>query len=142
MYAVTTSQSVSPNDVSVVDASRTPELTLTTCTPRYSASQRLVVHAALVASILTHPAAAQPSPTTPAPKPASTAKDTRAQPRNWAAAILWGVAVAALISAVWVGARRTRRGARALVLVGGLLAWLVVVFAFFQSLAPLLPASY
>jgi hypothetical protein len=52
------------------------------------------------------------------------------------------VAVAALITAVWVGARRTRGGRRALVLVGGLVVWLVVVFAFFQSLAPLLPASY
>jgi sortase A len=143
-YDVISSQSVSPSDVSVVDDTVSPELTLTTCTPRYSASQRLVVHAALVASVLAHPAAVQVVPTKPA-TPGTTGKDALAQedpPRDWTAAILWGVAVVALVSAVWVGARRTRRGARAAVLVGGLLAWLVVVFVFFQSLAPLLPASY
>jgi hypothetical protein len=38
--------------------------------------------------------------------------------------------------------RRTRGGRRALVIVGGGLAWLVVVFSFFTMVAPLLPASY
>jgi sortase A len=146
-YSVTTSESVSPNDVSVVDATSTPELTLTTCNPRYSASQRLVVHASLVASILTHPTTktSPTTPTTPKSGSGSTGKDAGPDanpPRSWTAAILWGVLVAALITAVWIGARRTRRGTRALVLVGGLAVWLVVVFAFFQSLAPLLPASY
>ena len=61
---------------------------------------------------------------------------------NWWAAILWGVAVAILITAVWAGARRARRGRRALVLAFGLIVWLVVVFFFFQAVAPLLPASY
>jgi sortase A len=46
-YDVTGSEIVSPNDNAVLDAASTPELTLTTCNPRYSASQRLVVLALL-----------------------------------------------------------------------------------------------
>ena len=97
-----------------------------------------MVHAALVASVLTHAKAAPVAPT-------SEDSHAGARPRrrhDWAAAILWGVAVAVLTTAVWVGARRTRRGRRALVLGFGLAVWLVVVFFFFQAVAPLLPASY
>ncbi len=142
-YDVVNSESVSPNDVSVVDATDSPELTLTTCTPRYSASQRLVVHADLVASTLA--GSATPGSSTAKPGHTSTELHTEAlaaPSRSWTAAILWGLLVAAVIIAVWVGAKRTHRGVRALVLVGGLLVWLVVTFAFFQSVAPLLPASY
>ncbi len=39
---------VSPSDVAVLDPTRAPSLTLTTCNPRYSAAQRLIVRAALV----------------------------------------------------------------------------------------------
>jgi hypothetical protein len=126
----------------VVNSTTSPQLTLTTCNPRYSASQRLVVHATLVASVLSHPAPASAKTTDPVrPKP-SHLKAPMAPTRNWTTAILWGVVVAGGITAIWVGARRTRRGARALVLGGGLLVWLVVVFYFFQAVAPLLPASY
>jgi hypothetical protein len=62
--------------------------------------------------------------------------------RNWPLAILWGVLVAALTTALWIGIKRTRRGRRAGVAGLGLVAWLVVVFFFFQAVAPLLPASY
>ena len=47
------SQAVSPTDVAVVAPTPGPTLTLTTCNPRYSASQRLVVHATLFADTLT-----------------------------------------------------------------------------------------
>jgi sortase A len=135
LYHVTTSLIVAPNDVSVIAATTTPTLTLTTCNPRFSATQRLVVHASLVASILSHAkvAPASVTPKTHYPSPSG---------HNWWAAILWGLAVAIVITAVWAGARRVGRGGRALVLTFGLIAWLVVVFFFFQSVAPLLPASY
>jgi sortase A len=139
IYRMTQSVVVSPTDVAVVDPTPTPELTLTTCNPRYSAAQRLVVHAALVASALTHP---KPSAVTATitrhktePPPAPPGKD-------WLAASLWGAGVAAFITGVWIAARRTRRKTRASVIVVGVLAWLVVVFFFFQSVAPLLPASF
>jgi sortase A len=135
LYRVTTSQVVSPSDVSVVDQTLTPTLTLTTCNPRYSASQRLVVHAALVASVLTH---AKVAPVAPIHRHA--APNTPAH--NWAAAIVWGIVVAALTTILWLGYRHTRRGRRAALVGFGLLGWLVVVFFFFEATAPLLPASY
>jgi sortase A len=149
-YDVIGSQVVSPDDVAVVAPTATPELTLTTCNPRFSARQRLVVHAALVASSLAHTATTTPT-TTPPVSPTTTVAPgggsgvgvgSAASPRNWWAAIGWGLVVAVIITAVWVAARRTRRGVRALVLVVGLIAWLGLVFVFFQSLAPLLPASF
>jgi len=144
-YDVVSSQAVSPSDVSVVDATTDPELTLTTCTPRYSASQRLVVKAVLVASALAHAPTTAPvtKTTTPARStPAEHAAVTSTPTRSWPVAIAWGLAVAAIITGVWIAASRTRRGIRALVLGGGLVVWLVVVYAFFGALAPLLPASY
>lgn len=139
VYKVTGSQVVAPTDVAVVAPTPTPTLTLTTCNPRYSASQRLVVQAALVADVLTGtPAVAAPNPTDTTKRPATPA----AVQRHWWQAILWGVAVAALITGVWVAASRTRGRRRAAVLVVGLTAWLGVVFLFFGALAPLLPASY
>ncbi len=137
LYHVTASLIVAPNDVSVIAATTTPTLTLTTCNPRFSATQRLVVHASLVASILSH---AKLAPATVTPKTPNA--NTSSSGHNWWAAILWGLAVAVLITAVWAGARRQRRGRRAMVLGIGLVAWLVVVFFFFQAVAPLLPASY
>jgi len=140
VYNVTGNQVVDPTDVGVVGPTATPQLTLTTCNPRYSAAQRLVVHALLVASTLTHPVVVPVATTTkhhtaaPPPPPSQT--------RRWVTAVLWGVAVAVLISAVWVAARRTHRMNRAGIIVGGLLAWLAVVFFFFEAVAPLLPASY
>ncbi len=140
LYRMTQVEVVSPTDVAVVAPTPTPQLTLTTCNPRYSASQRLVVHAALVASALAHP---NPSAVTATIKRHGTAAPAADAPsKDWLAASLWGAAVAVLITGVWIAARRTRRGARASVIVVGLLAWLVAVFFFFQSVAPLLPASF
>ncbi len=135
LYHVTSTMIVAPNDVSVIAATTTPTLTLTTCNPRFSATQRLVVHAALVASIISRPKVAPAPATTRAPP-------TTPSGHNWWAAILWGLVVAIVITAVWAGARRVRRGQRVLVLAFGLIGWLVVVFFFFQAVAPLLPASY
>jgi LPXTG-site transpeptidase (sortase) family protein len=49
LYRVTSYSVVSPNDVAVLDPTRQPTLTLTTCTPPYSAVSRLVLRARLVA---------------------------------------------------------------------------------------------
>jgi sortase A len=145
LYHVTSSQSVLPSDVSVVDQTLTPTLTLTTCTPRYSASQRLVVHARLVASILaghTKKAPARAGSAGAGGAAPSVATVPSTATRDWTAAILWGVAVAALITGLWIGARRTRKGQKVALITGGSLVGLAVVFFFFQAVAPLLPASY
>jgi sortase A len=139
LYRVTGSLVVAPTDVSVVDATAGPTLTFTTCNPRYSASQRLVVHAALVASALSH---AKVAPVTTTPSHGHVVAESGTPAHDWAAAIIWGVIVAALTIALWVGFLRLRRGQRAAVAVAGGIGWLVVVFFFFQAVAPLLPASY
>jgi len=51
VYQVVGSHVVQPADTTVLDASTTPELTLTTCNPRYSAATRLVVVATLKTAI-------------------------------------------------------------------------------------------
>jgi sortase A len=47
-YRVTTQLVVPPSDGAVLNPTPTPTLTLTTCNPRYSAAQRLIVWATLV----------------------------------------------------------------------------------------------
>jgi sortase (surface protein transpeptidase) len=47
---VTASQIVSPSDAAVLEPTAQPTLVLTTCNPRFSASQRLVVFARRVSS--------------------------------------------------------------------------------------------
>lgn len=130
---------VSPTDVSVVDATSSPMLTLTTCNPRYSAAQRLVVSAKLTASALSLPKVAAVAK---AKRVANTAVVSTSVTKSWPLAILWGALVAALTTALWIGVKRTRRGRRAGIAAGGIVVWLVVVFFFFEAVAPLLPASY
>ena len=141
VYQVTTSQAVDPTDVAVVAPTPTPMLTLTTCNPRYSASQRLVVQAKLVSDVLTAPAKAPAHPTTPRHTPATTAADAPVQ-GSWLWAIVWGLVVAALAVAVWALVLRWRGGRRVAVAVGGTLVWLAVVYLFFGAVAPRLPASF
>ncbi len=149
LYHVLTSMAVSPTDVAVAFPTPAPTLTLTTCTPRYSAAQRLVVHAALVGSALAGHATTATNPSR-ATGPSSDVAVLRHQApvvpkepnHDWGRAILWGLAVAAITIAAWWGVRRSRAGRRALVLVVGIAAWAVVVFYFFGAVAPLLPASF
>jgi sortase A len=139
VYHVVSSQTVDPTDVAVVASTPNPTLTLTTCNPRYSASQRLVVHAALVADVLTGTTA--PAPATPHHPSATTVADSPIH-KDWWAAIGWGLVVVALVIVLWVLAARLEGGRRLAVVVGGTVVWLGVVFLFFGALAPLLPASY
>ena len=52
-YAVVDSEVVDPTDGSVLDRTPVPELTLTTCTPWYSAARRLVVVAPAASPVVT-----------------------------------------------------------------------------------------
>ena len=144
VYHVTGSRSVNPTDVAVVGPTPTPMLTLTTCNPRYSASQRLVVQAALVADVLTRTKATIPSsaPSAGPPSARSEVPAVATVHRHWWQAVLWGVAVGAFITGIWVMALRLTGGRRVAVAVAGLIAWLGIVYLFFSALAPLLPASY
>jgi len=68
VYRVVSQIVVAPSDVAVLDPTRAPELTLTTCNPRFEATSRLVVRAVL----LTHLARGT---RVPKPLPVEAAKD-------------------------------------------------------------------
>ncbi len=70
VYSVVRQFVVAPSDVAVLDATRAPELTLTTCNPRFEATSRLVVRAVL----LTHLARGT---RVPKPLPIEATKDGR-----------------------------------------------------------------
>ncbi|HEY5024536.1 MAG TPA: class E sortase [Acidimicrobiales bacterium] len=131
-YQVVMSHVVDPSNTAVLDASTGPELTLTTCNPRYSAATRLVVLARLTSAALTIPPTTVPTSTptsststTPVTLPKSlgggvgeagglSGVSTRGQVEL---AILWGALT--LLAAV-VGLVGWRRGRR---------PWSWVVFA-------------
>jgi sortase A len=132
LYKVTQSLVVDPSDTSVVADSTFPELTLTTCNPRFSATQRLVVHARLVG-----PPAPLPTPTRAAP---SRSQGLAGEQGSWVGAAAWGVGFLALALVLWLLSRRIRRRWPAYAV--GVPALLVVLFFFFQNVSPLLPASF
>jgi sortase A len=136
-YRVTSKVVVSPDDMAVLANTTTPELTLTTCNPRFSASTRLVIHAALTTN---------PAPTLPATKHGSRSaatSDLAGSEGSWVPALEWGVLSAAVVAAVFVVARRRRgRAWRGGVYALGGAASLVALFFFFGALSPLLPASF
>jgi len=142
-YDVSTVTVVTPSDLAVLQPTAVPTLTLTTCNPRYSAAQRLVVQATLV----TPPAPVPPKTTAdPTPRgratrpPVAELAGTNGSP--WPATG-WGVAAAGLAATIWLAMLLWRRWPARLALgfVGGL-AFLALLFVFFQSVTPLLPASF
>ena len=134
-----------PADVAVIAPSTVPELTLTTCNPRFSSSSRLVVQATLASASLAKAATTTPATTVPDDHHGSpaAAADLAGGQGDWVPAVWWGggVLVAGLV--VWLLARR-RRGSstRFLVYGAGTVGVLVVLFFFFGAVSPLLPASF
>lgn len=163
-YEVRAIEIVSPSDVHVLaadhwdfDGDGEPEanvLTLTSCHPRYSARQRIIVGAELVG---------QPAPPTPRPAtddvddgttipgddeptepeaPLAFEGDGLSGERAPAApAIGWALLCAAIWLGAWaVGRRRPRLRWPAYVV--GVLPFLVALFFFFEEFSRLLPANY
>jgi sortase A len=147
-YEVTTTQVVSPSDTAVVDNTSTPQLTLTTCNPRFSASTRLVVHARLINRPPAPTALAPKAPPRSRPHPgtgaAASSNDLAGGSHdNLTPVIGLGLLSAVVIAAMFVVARRRRRWTqRWLVYAVGGAASLVALFFFFGAVSPLLPASF
>jgi len=141
VYADRQSLVVPPTDVGVLDPTPSAELTLTTCNPRYSAATRLVVHAALVRSLLFAdvPRARSPGATAPGRREAGGLAGDGGGGAGLPM-VLWGLATVLLGLAVWLLGRRVRHR-WALWLPGSVLL-LVPLFFFFGALSPLLPASF
>ncbi len=146
-YKVTTTQVVSPSDTAVVDNTSTPQLTLTTCNPRFSASTRLVVHARLTtapAPTALPPKAPPRSRTHPGTGASASANDLAGGSQDdLTPVIALGLLSAVVITVMFVVARRRRRRTqRWLVYAVGGAASLVALFFFFGAVSPLLPASF
>ena len=134
-YLVIRSEVVAPTDLTVLVHSAAPELTLTTCTPRYSAAQRLVVVARLVSSPVARGRPATTSGTGHAPEAAG-------QAGEWGWLVLWGLACVALVGLVVVVSRRRPSGRAWVVPVVATVPALVLLYFFFGAVNAVLPATY
>ena len=130
-YRTRASKVVDPSDVDELAPTAHPTLTLTTCNPRFSASQRLVVEARLVRSSLT------PSALVTFPSPRS--EVTTLVPSSPVPAILLGLLSLLLVGGtIAVATRSTRRWV--VWTTGGVLSMIALLATFFVA-SPLLPAN-
>ncbi|MET0276564.1 MAG: class E sortase, partial [Acidimicrobiia bacterium] len=110
-------------------------LTLTTCNPKYSAAQRLIVQASLVL-----PPGAQPLPSTARPGDVPTMIDgLDGETSSRTPALVWGL-IALLVGLAWWYV--FHRYPRWYVWFLGAVPFLVVLFFFYTYLEQLLPANY
>jgi len=143
-YRAEAQKVVKPSQVEVLDPTPDARLTLTTCHPKYSAKERLIITAVLVPEESTAP------PTPPAPPPVAEEGRPVERPRSLSDASLassrskwvaggWG-AFTAVVGGLWYfGVRRWRRW---YAYAGGLFPFLVVLFVFYAHLERLLPANF
>jgi sortase A len=142
VYKVYKTLIVSPTDVSVVDNTADAELTLTSCNPKYSAAQRIVIKARLAPAI-----SAKPSKPRPLPPRAGNARAHSAaleeglsgQERSKLPTVLWGIFAALLGLGWWWAFRRWRHPATWAL---GVIPFLIVLFPFYVFLERALPAGY
>jgi hypothetical protein len=127
---------------------RDPELTLTACTPKGSAAERIVVKAKLAAKVSAPPTVTPPRPVATATSTgsgkgrssdASLAEGLSGQQRSLAPSIVWGILVAIVGLAWWWSYRRWRHP-RTLLL--GVLPFVVALFPFYVYLERALPSGY
>jgi sortase A len=142
---VTEQKVVDPSEVSVLDDTPDPArpghnlatLTLTTCNPKYSAEQRLIIKAQLVLT----PAVAVPLPpaATPKGKAATTINGLSGNKSARVPAIIWGL-IAALVGLLWwLLFHRHPRWTTWLI---GVVPFLVVLFVCYTYVERLLPSNY
>ena len=131
-YQVDHSMNVDPHDVAVLDSTPDNRLTLTTCTPRFSAAQRLIVVSRLIG-----PAVEAPPPT-PAQVRVLAKAGLSGQQSAKTPAIQWGLLAALVFFGTWYFARRWRRWPAYFL---GAPVFLFVLFFFFENVARLLPAN-
>lgn len=132
-YQVSESKVVSPDDVAVLNPTPDPELTLTTCNPRFSATTRLIV----VAKLVGNPVAGPSLVANVAPAGALGGGNHAAYPP--------AVAYGALVAALWIATRlainRTRRWKRLGAYVAGIGVCCIPLWFCFENVVRLLPSS-
>ena len=140
-YRVREKKIVLPTQNEVLAPSEENLLTLTTCNPRFSAAQRLII----ISELIDTPAPPPETPTATDPAPADPQLATEllessvsGEEAEKLPAILWGLGTAA----VWAVTRLlARRWGRASAYAMGLPVFVVVLFVFFENFARLLPAN-
>jgi sortase A len=135
---------VKPTDFSVVANTPDAELTLTSCNPKGSAAQRIVIKARLDYAKSTPPAIVKASPAagtgrSRAAEQNGLAEGLSGQTRSLAPSIFWGIIAAIVGLGWWWGFRRWRHPLTWLV---GLVPFLVALFPFYVYLERALPAGY
>lgn len=143
-YTVTEQLIVAPERTDVVENRGRNELTLTTCNPRFSAAQRLIIHARYDGAELVPPPSAQKAPAeataTPRTAPAEpelVPAPAPAIPRD--VLLLAAVALACLLGAAGLSRRlRATAGWTAVVVSTGVTLWVAV----FPQVLRLMPAQY
>lgn len=144
-YTVSGSQVVSPTDISVLNTSPGKStLTLTTCNPRYSAAQRLVVTADLDAR--STPALSTTTSTT-RPRVTKLADDSSSSlggdSSPWTSVILWGLLTIAIVVGSFVAWRLLKRRAmRVTIAVVAAPLFLVSLLICFEHVSLALPGSF
>ena len=151
-YRVVTAKVVDPSDTTVLEPTLLPELTLTTCNPRYSATQRLIVQALLHTSVTnTSFVATPPSRTKTTGPPSSLAGETGTGASTSQAgsnvgggvvgAVLWGLGAVLAAVGTWFALRRLQ-GARRLASVPAAGLAVFLLLGCFQHVSLALPTSF
>jgi sortase A len=144
-YAVMEKKVVTPETISVLDDSTDNRLTLTTCHPKYSAEQRLIVVATLAGAPVAAPVGTTTGPPTTAASRATELAAGLDRPGLSGAgaanrpAIAWGILAASVWLSAWAIGRWTGRRWTAYIV--GAPVFLVILFVFFENVARLLPAN-
>jgi sortase A len=141
-YKVTEQRVVDPSEVSVLDDTPDPArpghdlatLTLTTCNPKYSAEQRLIIKAQL-----TPEAAPLPPVATPKGSAVVTINGLSGESSSRTPAIIWGLIAAVVGLLWWLLFHRHPRWTTWLI---GVVPFLVVLFVCYMYVERLLPSNY
>jgi sortase A len=143
-YTVTGSQIVSPNDTAILNA--TPgraTLTLTTCNPRYSAAQRLVVTAAFDGKTSQTTATPTAHHVTTQLAGEAASSSLGGDSTSWLAPALWGLLTVAIAVGAYVLWRLSRlRSLRILIVVVAIPLFLVALLVCFEHVSLALPGSF
>ncbi len=141
-FTVEEKKVVSPSQVEVLDPTPVAKLTLTTCHPKYSAKQRLVVISGLAPGQQAAPAPAPPpvgDDTPEAEAPDALADAGLGSGHSKVPTVAWGLLTAAVGVAWWWAIRRRRHWTTYL---AGVVPFLGVLFVFYANLELLLPANF